>query len=402
MMFRDFVAAYRKQLDECYAEIPLEKVERVADILMRARREDRRIFFLGNGGSATTASHMAVDFGKGTAVAGRPRFRAVSLTDNVGLITAWSNDASYESIFKEQLENLLEPSDVVVAISASGNSPNVLRAVEFARKRGAITIGLIGFGGGKLKDLVDVDVSISSRNYGQVEDVHLTLDHILSQYLKARIELELGVKDVQAVTDSYLKFFFSEPPSSGTRSAILLDRDGVINERVVGGYVTDWKEFKFREGIKQAMASLEGLDLPIVVISNQACVEKRLVSPGDLEDITRRFVEEFRESGVQIDAVYYCPHTSEQGCNCRKPRSGLIEAAALEWKIDLTRSVFIGDSASDLQAARALHCPSVFVRPENGASNAGIAEKQSFSALTVKQTSEIPGAVSRLLQALPG
>lgn len=401
-MFRDFVAAYRKQLDECYAEIPLEKVERVADILMRARREDRRIFFLGNGGSATTASHMAVDFGKGTAVAGRPRFRAVSLTDNVGLITAWSNDASYESIFKEQLENLLEPSDVVVAISASGNSPNVLRAVEFARKRGAITIGLIGFGGGKLKDLVDVDVSISSRNYGQVEDVHLTLDHILSQYLKARIELELGVKDVQAVTDSYLKFFFSEPPSSGTRSAILLDRDGVINERVVGGYVTDWKEFKFREGIKQAMASLEGLDLPIVVISNQACVEKRLVSPGDLEDITRRFVEEFRESGVQIDAVYYCPHTSEQGCNCRKPRSGLIEAAALEWKIDLTRSVFIGDSASDLQAARALHCPSVFVRPENGASNAGIAEKQSFSALTVKQTSEIPGAVSRLLQALPG
>lgn len=401
-MFRDFVAAYRKQLDECYAEIPLEKVERVADILLRARREDRRIFFLGNGGSATTASHMAVDFGKGTAVAGRPRFRAVSLTDNVGLITAWSNDASYESIFKEQLENLLEPSDVVVAISASGNSPNVLRAVEFARKRGAITIGLIGFGGGKLKDLVDVDVSISSRNYGQVEDVHLTLDHILSQYLKARIDLELGGKDVQAVTDSYLKFFFSEPPSSGTRSAILLDRDGVINERVVGGYVTDWKEFKFREGIKQAMASLEGLDLPIVVISNQACVGKRLVSPGDLEDITRRFVEEFRESGVQIDAVYYCPHTSEQGCNCRKPRSGLIEAAALEWKIDLTRSVFIGDSASDLQAARALHCPSVFVRPENGASNAGIAEKQSFSALTVKQTSEIPGAVSRLLQALPG
>jgi D-glycero-D-manno-heptose 1,7-bisphosphate phosphatase len=150
------------------------------------------------------------------------------------------------------------------------------------------------------------------------------------------------------------------------------------------------------------MASLEGLDLPIVVISNQACVEKRLVSPGDLEDITRRFVQEFRESGVQIDAVYYCPHTSEQGCNCRKPRSGLIEAAALEWKIDLTRSVFIGDSASDLQAARALHCPSVFVRPENGASNAGIAEKQSLSALTVKQTSEIPGAVSRLLQALPG
>ena len=193
-MFRDFVAAYRKQLDECYAEIPLEKVERVADILLRARREDRRIFFLGNGGSATTASHMAVDFGKGTAVAGRPRFRAVSLTDNVGLITAWSNDASYESIFKEQLENLLEPSDVVVAISASGNSPNVLCAVEFARKRGAITIGLIGFGGGKLKDIVDVDVSISSRNYGQVEDVHLTLDHILSQYLKTRIDLELGGK----------------------------------------------------------------------------------------------------------------------------------------------------------------------------------------------------------------
>jgi D-sedoheptulose 7-phosphate isomerase len=193
-MFREFVAHYRTGLAQCHDELSVERLERVAEILLRAQREGRRVFFLGNGGSATTATHMAVDFGKGTALAGLPRLRAISLTDNVGMITAWANDANYEAVFKEQLENLLESLDIVIAISASGNSPNVLKAVEFGRKRGAVTIGLIGFGGGKLKDLVDIDITVSSQNYGQVEDFHLTLFHILSQYLRERIRMQQSPK----------------------------------------------------------------------------------------------------------------------------------------------------------------------------------------------------------------
>ena len=144
-MLHDFVSLYRKELTDCFDEILPGKLETVAKIFLRAHQEGRKVFFLGNGGSASTASHMAVDFSKGTIVHGQPRLRAISLTDNVGLITAWANDTNYESIFEGQLENLLEPRDVVVAISASGNSVNVLRAAEFARKRGAVTIGLIGF-----------------------------------------------------------------------------------------------------------------------------------------------------------------------------------------------------------------------------------------------------------------
>ena len=183
-MFDDFFLAYCEGLRRCLDELSPDKIECVAEALLAAQRKGRHIFFLGNGGSAATAAHMAVDLGKGSIVEGHPRFRAISLADSVCLLTSWANDASYEAVFVEQLKNLLRPQDVVVAVSASGNSPNVLRAVEFARRHGAITIGLIGFGGGKLKELVDINITVSSRNYGQVEDIHLALNHILTQYLR--------------------------------------------------------------------------------------------------------------------------------------------------------------------------------------------------------------------------
>lgn len=185
-MFRQFTDSYFRGLAECYAEVSREKLERVVDILLDAHRRGRRVFLLGNGGSASTASHMACDLGKTASMPGKSRLRVISLADNMALLSAWSNDSGYEVVFKEQLENLLEPGDVVLGISCSGNSPNVLRAMEYARKRGAITIGFIGCGGGKLKELVDVDITISSTNFGQVEDLHLTLNHIVSRYLKER------------------------------------------------------------------------------------------------------------------------------------------------------------------------------------------------------------------------
>ncbi len=185
-MFRQFTDSYLRGLVECHQEISREKLEHIVELLMDAYRHGRKFFILGNGGSASTASHMACDFGKGTVIPGKPRLRVISLSDNMALLSAWANDASYEVVFKEQLENLLEPGDVVLGISASGNSPNVLRAMEYAKQHGAVTIAFVGFGGGKLKGLVDVDITVSSKNYGQVEDLHLTLNHIVSQYLKER------------------------------------------------------------------------------------------------------------------------------------------------------------------------------------------------------------------------
>jgi D-sedoheptulose 7-phosphate isomerase len=191
-MFRDFVSSYLRGREACHREVAFDDLERVLEAILRAYEADRTVFVFGNGGSASTASHLACDMGKGTSVPGRRRLRIVSLTDNVALLTAWANDASYEMVFKEQLENLLRPGDVVIAISASGNSPNVIRAVEYAKERGAVTIGFIGFGGGRLKGLVDLDITVSSRNYGEVEDYHLTLNHIFSQYLRERFRTTSG------------------------------------------------------------------------------------------------------------------------------------------------------------------------------------------------------------------
>jgi D-glycero-D-manno-heptose 1,7-bisphosphate phosphatase len=198
--------------------------------------------------------------------------------------------------------------------------------------------------------------------------------------------------------ESYLKFFFSDPPSTGTRPAILCDRDGVINERVFGGYVTTWAEFRFRDSIKQTLASMADLNLPFIVISNQAGVGRSLISPEVLQDITERFVAELKRSGVRVDAVYYCPHTPERRCGCRKPQPGLLEAAARDWRLDLRRSVLIGDSESDVQAARALGCHAILL-----SANENRLEDQASSGLpglefkSVNRVSDVGTAVRALV-----
>jgi D-sedoheptulose 7-phosphate isomerase len=142
---------------------------------------------MGNGGSATTAMHMARDLQIGTAIPGKPRLRATSLADNVAFITAIANDIDYSSIFTEQLIGQMKEGDVVIGISASGNSPNVLKAIEYANDNDAVTIGIIGFGGGKLKELASKSIVLSKKNYQQVEDVHMALAHIIPCWIKEKI-----------------------------------------------------------------------------------------------------------------------------------------------------------------------------------------------------------------------
>jgi D-sedoheptulose 7-phosphate isomerase len=151
---------------------------------MEAYQADRQIFVIGNGGSASTASHIACDLGKGTSLPGKRRFRVISLTDNVATMTAWSNDVCYEDVFVEQLKNLVNPGDLAIGISASGNSENVIRAIGHARAIGCKTIGWTGFDGGKLAQITDVSVVVDSHEYGPVEDVHLILNHVLHAWMR--------------------------------------------------------------------------------------------------------------------------------------------------------------------------------------------------------------------------
>jgi len=188
---------YSKYLGELRGvldNLPLAELKQAADILFHAYQNDRTVLLFGNGGSAALASHLATDLAKGTHFPGPAfmrnvrRLKAISLTDNVPLMTAWSNDLDYENVFAGQMENFLRARDVAFGISASGNSPNVLRALELARRSGATTVGFTGCGGGKMKDLLDCAVVVPSHHMQQVEDAHLILAHLLFLDLKARIE----------------------------------------------------------------------------------------------------------------------------------------------------------------------------------------------------------------------
>ena len=178
---------YIASLQPVLADLAAADFRQVEAILLRARDEGRTVFIIGNGGSAATASHMANDLNKGAAVAGQRRFRALALTDNVPLITAWANDTQYEQIFVEQMANFFHPGDVLIAISGSGNSPNIIAALEWARNEGAVTIGLTGGNGGRLLGLVDCCLLVPSNRMEQIEDMHLVLAHAICVSLRNRI-----------------------------------------------------------------------------------------------------------------------------------------------------------------------------------------------------------------------
>jgi D-sedoheptulose 7-phosphate isomerase len=178
---RTYLAETKTAIEQPYL---LEGLRAVVPVLLKARSEGRAIFFFGNGGSAATSSHMSQDLGKLTIVEGKKRFRSLSLTDPLPLILAWANDRSYAEVFAEQVKSQGRPGDVAVGISGSGNSPNVLRALEEARKLGMTTVGFIGMGGGKMKPLCDVAIVVPSQNMQHIEDVHHILLHLVTAYLR--------------------------------------------------------------------------------------------------------------------------------------------------------------------------------------------------------------------------
>lgn len=187
MVSHELFNEYLNSLKEAITELDLNQVDGIVDVLQEAQENAQQIFLFGNGGSAATASHLACDLAKMTAVSGKPRLRAISLTDNVSMMTAIANDISYDDIFVEQMSALWNRGDLAIGISASGNSLNVLKAIEYAKNRGGKTIGFSGFGGGKLAKIADLNITFSSSNYGVVEDMHLVLTHLISQALRQRL-----------------------------------------------------------------------------------------------------------------------------------------------------------------------------------------------------------------------
>src|SRR4051794_25731071 len=181
-MPQTFPASYKTDLLQAIEAIDVQKVNQAIDMLSQAREQNRHVFVCGNGGSASTASHFACDMVKGASFGRTSRFRIMALTDSLPTITAYSNDVSYDCIFAEQLKNFAHPGDVLIAISGSGNSPNVLCAMEYATSTGCRTIALTGRDGGKLGPLAELNIQASNPHMGRIEDAHMIVMHMICYY----------------------------------------------------------------------------------------------------------------------------------------------------------------------------------------------------------------------------
>jgi D-sedoheptulose 7-phosphate isomerase len=185
---RDAAARHIERLENALAALSSENLEALGEVLFRAYRNNKQVFTVGNGGSSSTASHIAADLAKNTIGPNMRRFRITSLNENAAIVTALANDLGYENVFVEQLVNLIGAGDVLVGVSASGNSENVLKAMRYAQAQSAEVVGLLGFSGGEAAELADVAVVVPSDDYGVVEDVHLIINHILVDHFKARLD----------------------------------------------------------------------------------------------------------------------------------------------------------------------------------------------------------------------
>ncbi|MBF0231416.1 MAG: SIS domain-containing protein [Desulfamplus sp.] len=187
----EFAEKYIIYLSEVLKKINIQEIVTFIEILQEARDQGKHIFFIGNGGSAATASHFANDLAIGTRSWKKP-LKVISLCDNNAIVSAIGNDDGFENIFLQQLQVLMEPEDIVVAISASGNSPNVIKAIRYANENGAKTVGLTAFNGGELRKISvnNIHIPTGNKEYGPAEDGHMILDHLIGSYLSRFIQQE--------------------------------------------------------------------------------------------------------------------------------------------------------------------------------------------------------------------
>ncbi len=324
---------------EAIAGIEVEQVLKIARLLTKAFQEGRKLVLFGNGGSAADAQHIAAEF-SGRYAMERKALNAIAFS-NLSAATAISNDYSYERVFERQVEASVHPGDVVMAISTSGNSKNVLLAVEKARALGAITIGLTG-NSGKLKDAVDIPLIVPSTRSPRIQEGYMAAAHVICGLVE--------------------KAVFGRP-------AVFVDRDDTLAKDVP--YCSRPEDLKLLKGAGQAIKRLNQAGYLVIVITNQSGIGRGLFDEAMLDKIHAKLRSELAKSGARLDAIYHCPHRPEAGCRCRKPDLGMIEQAMKDFDIDILGSYVIGDSDNhDMELAKRIGCPGIKVREGFGLAEA--------------------------------
>ena len=189
-MFQEHLAMYNEEMIRLINELDANEFEKIVAILLEARKNNRTVFITGNGGSAATSNHFVCDFGKNAVLdPEKKRFKIISLCDNIEKVTALGNDFRFEEIFSQQLKNLMEEEDVLILVSASGNSPDLVEACEYAKTKNAHIIALAGFQGGKISEYAEAKIIGRSNSYERIEDLHSMVLHLLVSYFKTHQEL---------------------------------------------------------------------------------------------------------------------------------------------------------------------------------------------------------------------
>lgn len=318
-----------KRVIELVEEKLIDEIEKSARAIISAYENKRKVILFGNGGSAGDAQHIAGEL-VGRFLKERKSLPAIALTTNSSIITAIANDYCYDMIFERQVESIVQEGDVVIGISTSGNSPNVIKGLKRAKELGAIVISLSGRDGGEMAKISDINIQVPFHMTPHIQEAHITIGHILCD-----------------LVEEYL--------FSSKKRAIFLDRDGTINEDK--GYTYKIEDLVILPGVIDGLRLLQNKFL-LIVVTNQSGVERGYYTEKDVEKFNNYLYLTLAKEGIYIDDFYYCPYLEGE---CRKPNIGMLIQAQKDWNIDLSKSYLIGDKESDVLAGKRVGCKTILI-----------------------------------------
>lgn len=295
------------------------KIEEICNMCINSMKNGGKIMFCGNGGSAADSQHLAAEL-VGRYKINRPALNSIALTTDTSILTAVGNDFGYYTIFERQVEGLGKKGDILIGLSTSGNSKNVILAMQKAKEMGIKTIAFTGEKGGQMKELADITLNVPSDTTNHIQEMHIALGHIICGHIEKALAPKI--------------------------KALFLDRDGTINEDY--GFTYQKEKLDFIDGIFDLCKRAQDNDFKIFIITNQSGVDRGYFSLEQMNEFNNYMKDEFKKNGIEITDIYCCPYLEHPD---RKPLPGMFLKARDRYNIDMESSVAVGDKERDVEAA---------------------------------------------------